>query len=156
MVLRGLEASRIELFFSATSAKWRDLLANGRYELLVYWPTIECQYRMSGGFEEIPFENMAASWAQKSDQGKLLDLYYSEERPQGSRIDDLDRYVDAISRIRRAIDDSKTVEAPATVRGIRLEPSRIDRLDLSPAPTVYRRHLYVRVGGGWQRELLVP
>lgn len=74
LVLRGIDSDRIELFFSNTSAKWRDLVANQRYELLVYWPTIKCQYRLRGGFEEIPLRELAASWGQKSIDGKLLDL----------------------------------------------------------------------------------
>lgn len=156
LVLRGVDSGRIDLFFSNTSAKWRDLLANSRYELLVYWPTILCQYRVRGGFKQIPFKELAASWKQKSVDGKLLDLYYAKKQAQGSRIDDVDAFVEAIALIRGDSDDLSAVEAPPTITGIRLEPDHIERLDLSPAPTVYTRHIFIRTESGWRRDLLVP
>ncbi len=156
LVLRGVDSGRIDLFFSNTSAKWRDLVANSRYELLVYWPTIECQYRVRGRFEQIPFDELAASWKQKSVEGKLLDLYYAKKQAQGSLIDDIDAFVETIASIRVNSGDLSAFEAPPTIGGIRLEPERIERLDLSPAPTVYARHLFVRINGGWRRDVLVP
>lgn len=156
LVLRGVDAGRIELFFSKTSAKWRDLLDNQRYELLVYWPSIGCQYRIRGGFKQIPFEELAASWKQKSADGKLLDLYYQKAQTQGSPIEDQDAFVELIRSIREDAGDFSAVDAPPTITGIRLEPSRVERLDLSPAPGVYTRELYLRSGGGWRRERLVP
>ena len=100
LVLRGVDSGRIELFFSNTRAKWRDLVANDRYELLVYWPTIRCQYRIRGGFKEIPFAELASSWKHKSVDGKLLDLYYAKQRPQGGLIDDVDAFVETMASIR--------------------------------------------------------
>ena len=79
LVLRGVDSGRIELFFSNTSAKWPDLVGNDGYELLVYWPTILCRYRIRGGFKEIPFAELASSWKHKSVDGRLLDLYYAKE-----------------------------------------------------------------------------
>lgn len=156
LVLRGVDLGRIELFFSNTSAKWRDLLANNRYELLMYWPTVECQYRVRGGFTEIPFDELAESWKQKSIDGKLLDLYYAKKQAQGSPVDDADAFVEWIASIRGDWDELSAVEAPPTITGIRIVPDRIERLDLSPAPTVYTRHLFVRTSSGWRRDLLVP
>jgi pyridoxine/pyridoxamine 5'-phosphate oxidase len=59
---------------NATSAKWRELRANRRYELLVFWSSIQRQYRVRGGFDEIPFSEIARHWEQKNAAGKLLDL----------------------------------------------------------------------------------
>ncbi len=156
LVLRGVDAGRIELFFSKTSAKWRDLLDNQRYELLVYWPTIVCQYRIRGGFKQIPFKALAASWKQKSADGKLLDLYYQKAQPQGSPVADESAFVELIRSIREDVGDFSAVEAPPTITGILLEPSRVERLDLSPAPGVYTRDLFLRNSGGRRRDLLVP
>ena len=156
LVLRGVDFGRIELFFSNTSAKWRDLVANDRYELLVYWPTIQCQYRIRGGFKEIPFAELASSWKHKSVDGRLLDLYYAKERPQGSLIDDVDAFVETTASIRGKSDGLSGAKAPATITGIRLEPCRVERLDLFPAPTVYARHRFIRIDGGWRRDLLTP
>ncbi|MDX1514430.1 MAG: pyridoxamine 5'-phosphate oxidase family protein, partial [Gammaproteobacteria bacterium] len=76
LVLHGVENGRLELYFNATSPKWRQLKANGKYELLVYWPTIGRQYRLSGGLDEIPWETMAERWRRRESAGKQLDLYY--------------------------------------------------------------------------------
>lgn len=156
LVLRGIESGRIELYFSATSPKWRHLQTNRRYELLVYWPTIECQYRIRGGFDEIPFTELAASWKQKSTAGKLLDLYYSQGQAQSSVMEGVDRFIRAFDAMRDNADNSAALEAPPTLAGVRLAPCRVERLDLNPAPTVYARHLFTRIDAGWRRDALVP
>ncbi|HSS65318.1 MAG TPA: hypothetical protein VLS27_12860 [Gammaproteobacteria bacterium] len=81
---------------------------------------------------------------------------YARAQVQGSRIEDVDAFAETIASIRADSADWGAVQAPPTITGIRLEPFRIERLDLSPAPTVYARHLFVRISGGWRLDVLVP
>lgn len=156
LVLRGLDRRNIVLFFNATSAKWRHLQSDPRYELLVYWPTRNVQYRIRGEFEHVPHAEMAVSWQQKGATGKLLDLYYTHHAAQGSRIGGDDELWTVLQGIQAKTNDMESFEAPETLVGLRLIPAWIERLDLKTASGVYTRHVYTRTASGWQRHTLVP
>ena len=156
LVLRGIGEGRLEIFFNATSPKWRQLQSNPRYELLVYWPTIGRQYRLRGGFEPIPGDVMAASWQRRNKIGKQLDLYYSSSRPQSSVVDDVADFERRLADLRRALDDGTESEPPDSIMGLRLMPYRVEFLDVSAVDQVHRRYLYISDGKDWRCRPLVP
>jgi pyridoxamine 5'-phosphate oxidase len=156
LVLRGLEAGRVEVHFNATSAKWRELRANRRYELLVFWSSIQRQYRVRGDFDEIPFPEIARHWEQKSAVGKLLDLYYAGGKPQGSPLKNYQEMENALEAMRVRVEDAATLDPPRSLMGLRLKPERIDLLDLENERGLQARYLFVRSKDGWNRRVLVP
>lgn len=156
LVLRGLAAGRLEVFFNASSPKWRQLQTNPRYELLVYWPSIARQYRISGGFEQITHAELARSWKHKGSVGKQLDIYYSKYRPQSSELESRREFDKTMGDIRATIAGGDEPDAPASLRGLRLLPWSVELLDLSGGDEMHRRDLYTNDGSGWQVRSLVP
>lgn len=147
LVLRNLE-DQLALFFSATAPKWEELKWSPTCSIGIYLPTTQVQYRLQATWAQIDSELVRNSWALRPDIPKKLDWLY-QTNPQSSPL--------ARAELEAALDDgTPTPEAaPDTAMGIYLQPTRIERLELSSG--VHQRESFERDSTGvWQRVDLVP
>ncbi len=125
IVLRDVGPQGIGLLVSETSPKWAPLIA-GRYELLLIWLTLRRQYRVRGGLAPMPDARVAEYWGQKIHESRLLDLYYATCRAQSTAVPSRARFLEEIDGLRRRHPAAGDVPRPGLLRGIYLQPERIE------------------------------
>ncbi len=154
IVLRDVGPQGIGLLVSETSPKWAPLIA-GRYELLLIWLTLRRQYRVRGGLAPMPDARVAEYWGQKIHESRLLDLYYATCRAQSTAVPSRARFLEEIDGLRRRHPAAGDVPRPGLLRGIYLQPERIEIWQGSP-DRLHDRRRFTRHDGGWLEETLVP
>lgn len=155
LVLRDVGPQGVGLLVSAKSPKW-DPLAAGRYECLLVWLTIRRQYRIRGGLDPMPPERVAAYWAQKMHESRLLDLYYEACQPQSSVVASREAFLAGIEALRARHPVPEAVPRPDLLRGVYLVPAQVEIWRGSPDRLHDRRRFRRTPGGGWTEEVLVP
>lgn len=154
IVLRDIGPQGIGLLISRTSPKWEPL-SSGRYELLLLWLTIRRQYRVRGQIAPMPEDLVERYWNQKVHESRLLDVYYATYGAQSTSVPSRERFLEGIETLRRRYPTSETVPRPELLRGVYLIPDRIEAWRGSP-DRLHDRRRFVREGGGWREETLVP
>lgn len=147
LVLRDHE-SRLALFFSAHSPKWRELQGRPTCSVQLYLPSIQVQYRVRASWEVIDPQQVFASWVLRPDVPKKLDWLY-EQHPQSSAIDR--------SELLAQLDEDTNVpeHAPETAMGVFLNPVYLERLQLSRG--VHERESWTHSAQQqWVHQHLVP
>lgn len=155
LVLREIRDNHFLVFMSRSSPKWQILTGGGSYQLLLWYPTMQRQYRISGTMEFVDDTFVKTSWLRRPRGSKLLDLYYEYKGDQSSLIDSRATLVDRITELRQTfeLDD---LEAPTKVAGIELVASEIEMLDLNREDRIHDRQLFRLVGDDWVSQYLVP
>ena len=146
LVLRDVD-DQLALFFSGTSPKWRELNARDRLTLMLYLPSVQVQYRLRANFSELPDALIRSSWLLRPEVPKKLDWLY-QEFPQSSAIERV------LLEERLAEHHPTPTAAPATAKGIFIEPFEIERLQLSTG--VHQRERYTLIDDTWQRQHITP
>jgi pyridoxamine 5'-phosphate oxidase len=154
IVLRDVGPQGIGLLISRTSPKWEPL-SSGRYELLLLWLTIRRQYRVRGKIAPMPEDLIETYWNQKVHESRLLDVYYATYGAQSTAIPSRERFLEGIETLRRRYPTSEAVPRPELLRGVYLIPDRIEAWRGSP-DRLHDRRRFIREGGGWREETLVP
>jgi pyridoxamine 5'-phosphate oxidase len=103
----------------------------------------------------MPDELVERYWQQKVHESRLLDLYYDEFQPQSSPIASREAFRAGIEALRRTHPTPAAVPRPPQLRGVYLEPFRIEAWHGSP-DRLHDRCVYVRRGDGWRPQVLVP
>lgn len=148
LVLREVDGD-FAIFTNASSPKWRQLQSGAQPELLVYLPSCRAQYRLRGVLTPIAAATMAQHWQQRPHWGRRLDHAY-ERQAQSSEL----ATPDVLEAIRSGTEAPSAM--PSGVRGLRLEPARIERLLLDDAQPPHDRRLWQRDGHLWREVLLMP
>jgi pyridoxamine 5'-phosphate oxidase len=154
LVLRDIGPQGLGLLISATSPKWRPV-QSGRYECLLLWTTVRRQYRVRGSLAPMPDDLVERYWQQKVHESRLLDLYYDVIRPQSSPVDSREEFRQGIETLRRRHPTPQEVPRPPQLRGVYLDPVRIEAWHGSP-DRLHDRWVHVRDGSGWRSRVLVP
>lgn len=154
LVLRDVGPQGVGLLVSALSPKWAPLGA-GRYECLLVWLTIRRQYRVRGRLAAMPDERVEQYWRQKEHESRLLDLYYTQVRPQSSPVASREAFLEGIQDLRRQYSTADAVPRPDGLRGVYLVPDRVEAWRGSP-DRLHDRRLFERRGDGWRIEVLIP
>lgn len=149
VVLRDI-AGRLGIFINSTSPKWAAL--SEEISICTYWPSTQIQYRISGKASEIPQQVVSESWGLRPDMPKRMDWFYTNEMPQSSEIDDRATLID---RIEHAQPDIPS-EAPPTAKGLYIDATSIERLDLNQPSGLHERLRWVLDNETWQISTLVP
>ena len=155
LVLRDIVANKFVLFMNETSPKWRQLSANAHYEILLWYPSQQKQYRISGSSEKLPQSIVDANWQYRPDGSKFLDYVYQEMAPQSSIIDSRQILVDEIDRIKSRY-PVPNMKPPRYVAGIQLIAERIEVLDLNREDRIHDRRMFRLTDSGWQSRVMVP
>ena len=149
LVLRDLDG-RLALFINATSPKWESV--SKACAVCTYWPSTQIQYRISATTEPVPAEIVAESWLLRPDAPKRMDWFYTQMTPQSSPIEGRDALLNSLQDLNLP----DPLVAPDTARGLYLNPTSIERLDLTQANGVHDRTLYTLEAEEWRVSTLVP
>ncbi len=155
LVLRSIDAQGLTLFINKTSAKWRIILDNPYAEAMVWYPSTQNQYRISGKIEELPREVIATNWHRRPAGSKYLDHAYEKLAPQSSVIESRSTLTDFVATLRQQHEE-EDMQVPAMATGIILHADRVESLDLNSQDRLHDRRLYTLADGHWQESLLIP
>ena len=149
LVLRQVEDS-LALFIHQSSPKWQQIQRGAA--ITTYWPSTEIQYRIRFTTQPVNPELVATSWQLRPDTPKRMDWFYDLQQPQSSTVASREALQQALDRL--AV--TEPLRAPTTARGLLIEPSEFERLDLNELSGLHDRRRYSLVNGAWQESILVP
>jgi pyridoxine/pyridoxamine 5'-phosphate oxidase len=150
LVLRQVEDT-LALFMHESSPKWQQI-QNTAAIINTYWPSIEIQYRIRFTTRPVDPEVVAASWQFRPDTPKRMDWFYDLEQPQSTVVESREALVQALDNL----SVPEPLEAPASARGLLLDPNMIERLDLNELSGLHDRKRYTLINEQWQETVLVP
>ncbi|HEY5718897.1 MAG TPA: pyridoxamine 5'-phosphate oxidase family protein [Gammaproteobacteria bacterium] len=156
LVLRTIGAREIDLYIARSGAKWLELQANPRFELLVYWSSCRRQYRLRGSWAELPAAEFAPSWHAQPEPSRLLDWYYDHGRPQGAPVPSREALLDEVAALAERAEITAAEEPAPAAAGLRLTATRLERLELCGPGRLHDRRRFSWSGSGWSEQLLVP
>ena len=155
LVLREIGDRHFVLFLNRTSPKWKLLEAGAGYELLIWYPSRQRQYRVQGSLVELDSSIVNVNWLRQPQGSKYLDYVYQEMAPQSSKLNNRQQLVEEVQRLKQVykIDE---MHAPTAVGGVQLVASRIEMLDLNRDDRIHDRQLFTFADGQWAAQVLVP
>jgi pyridoxamine 5'-phosphate oxidase len=146
VLLKSFDERGLVFFTHTTSRKGRELDANPRAALLLYWDSLGRQVRVEGNVEHVSAEESDAYFATRPPGAQAGAVVSRQSEVLASR-DELEALVGAL--------DVEDVVRPETWGGFRVAPEawefwqhRDDRL--------HDRFRYRRDGGAWVIERLYP
>ena len=148
LVLRDVD-SRYAVFFNATSPKFEQICESKTVEVLLWYSSVQIQYRLRCALQQIPSGIVHDQWKNKPEISRRVDHAYAVNA-QSSPIPDLKRLKEMV----RAQD--ATQAAPDSVIGLFLEILEIDRLNLAADDGLHLREKYLSTSDGWERQTLMP
>ncbi len=148
LVLREL-GSRLAVFVNATSPKFHHL---NPAAVVVWLPSLNVQYRLACTLEPVPRELVAESWLLRPDPPKRMDWFYTRLQAQSTVVAGREALLAALA----AMTLPEPLTAPDTARGFYLQPTVIERLDLSRENGIHDRRRYTGGRPEWREEVLVP
>ncbi|MCZ6503881.1 MAG: pyridoxamine 5'-phosphate oxidase family protein [Gammaproteobacteria bacterium] len=155
LVLRDINDNRFTLFINKTSPKWQAFTDGTGHELLIWYASVQRQYRISGSIQELEAGIVKSNWLRRPTGSKYLDYVYEELGNQSSIIDSRDILTDKINQLKKDL-DAQSMQSPPMVAGIELIADRIDVLDLNNQDRIHDRRLYTYDGGTWTSRVLIP
>ncbi|HIG42778.1 MAG: pyridoxamine 5'-phosphate oxidase family protein [bacterium] len=155
LVLRDIVQNRFILFINQTSPKWQ-LLSNGAdYEILLWYPSRQRQYRIHGDCEIVDESLVKTNWHRRPDGPKYMDYLYRDVAPQSSFIDNRQDLVSEIDQI-KSNHPVADMTPPAEVTGVELVANRIEILDLNSEDRIHDRRLFTLLDDGWHVQVMIP
>ncbi len=155
LVLRDINDNCFTLFINKTSPKWTAFSNGASYELLIWYASMQRQYRISGTTRNIDLDIVKSNWQRRPIGSKYLDNVYETLGNQSSVIASRKILIDKIATLRETLDPDEMV-APDQVAGIELVADRIEMLDLSKEDRIHDRQLFLYDGKAWHSETLIP
>jgi len=155
LVLREITDRHVVLFLNRTSPKWQLFQQGANYELLLWYASMQRQYRIQGTMQPLDPEVVKQTWQRRPQGSKYLDYVYQEMAPQSSEIESREQLANEIQRLKKSykIDD---MQAPADVGGIELIANRVEMLDLNREDRIHDRRVFSLQDGRWTVKYLVP
>ena len=150
VLLRGIDQRGFVFFTNYDSRKGRELDANPRAALCIYWPTLDEQIRIEGSITRVSAEESDAYFAGRP-RGSQLGAWASQQSevlPTRETLEE--RYREIERRF-----EGRTVDRPPFWGGYRIAPQRIEFWYGRP-DRLHDRVLYVRDGTAWRIERLYP
>lgn len=154
LVLRNVDdenGSRLALFINANSPKWAELTNGDSACVQVYWPSVELQYRMQVQIETLDPRVVAASWQFRPDAPKKMDWLY-QQQAQSTVVADRAELLKQLEQL----ETPEPLVAPEAAKGLIIQVTEIERLDLTQSNGVHDRTLYTLHQGVWGKQTLVP
>jgi pyridoxamine 5'-phosphate oxidase len=155
LVIRDIVDRSIRLFINSTSPKWRLLKNGAQYELLLWYPTQQKQFRIQGATNMVEPQEVKSNWFRRPRGSKQLDYVYKEFAPQSSEIASRDVLVDEINRIKHSYKPDDMLP-PDEATGVELIADRIEMLDLNREDRIHDRRVFLHDGATWQQKFLIP
>jgi pyridoxamine 5'-phosphate oxidase len=151
VLLKGIDARGVEFFTNYGSRKGRELAANPRAALAIYWHALARQVRLEGPVERLSDEESDAYYASRP-RGSRIGAWAS---PQGRPIPDR-AWLEARVAEAEARFPGEDVPRPPYWGGYRLLPDAVELWQGLPSRLHDREHFIRERGGGWRSERLSP
>ena len=151
LVLRDVPGG-LGLFINATSPKWPYL--SKAVDLLTYWPSTQIQYRIHADVAPLAADLIKESWQLRPPAPKKMDWFYHLKLQQSSEIEDRAALLQSLDGMTAELPEE--LHAPEEARGLLLNPTRIERLDLTQENGVHDRTLASFQDDQWTSQTLVP
>ena len=148
LVLRDVNG-RYAVFFNATSPKFEQIRESNTVEVLLWYPSVQIQYRLRCAMQPIPSDIVHDQWQNKPDITRRVDQAYAVHA-QSSQIPDRNHLQELVRT------QATTQVAPDSVIGFFLEILEIDRLNLATDEGIHLREKYLSTPDGWERQTLMP
>lgn len=155
LVLRETDKNGFTLFINKTSPKWRIISENPSAGILLWYPSLQRQYRITGNVIELDRSHIETNWPKRPSGSKYLDHAYSGFGNQSSPIDSYDSLKYHIAGFKDS-HDADSLTTPVSATGIRLVPEEIEVLDLNDPSRIHNRQLFTLHDGEWTVEQLMP
>jgi pyridoxamine 5'-phosphate oxidase len=150
VLLKGTDDEGFVFFTGYESRKGRELEANPRAALVLYWQPLGRQVRVEGTVERLMPEESDRYFASRP-RGSQIAAHASEQsRPLASR-EELERRYE---RLEREL-EGRDVPRPDTWGGFRLRPTAIEFWQHHDN-RLHERIRYTRARDGWTAELVAP
>lgn len=153
VLLHDVSRDGILMIVSSYHQKWIQLAHDSRAEILIWWPDLGLQYRVSGRCETLPSDVATERWLKLPEGARQLDSAYGPDFLPGQTIESYQAMRDAVSDRSRGKTLSRT---PDHVKAIRLTYQEIERLKVSPADRMHDRRFAKVVDGEWTNLQLIP
>jgi pyridoxamine 5'-phosphate oxidase len=150
VLLKQCDARGFVFFTDARSHKGRELRANRRAALAVYWHPLGRQVRIEGVVEPITPEESDVYWRTRPRPSRLAALSSFQSAPLASHAVLLARWARLRTRYR-----GTPIPRPPEWRGFRVVPRTIEFWTRG-AHRLHHRELFTRTARGWKRQLLQP
>jgi pyridoxamine 5'-phosphate oxidase len=148
---KGIDDDGVRFFTNYESRKGRDLAANPRAALALYWHPLYRQVRMEGPVERLPAEDSDAYFASRA-HGSRIGAWAS---PQGRAIPDR-AWLEARVEEAAARYPGEDVPRPPYWGGYVLRPTVVELWQGRPNRLHDRRHFMLGGDGNWNEERLAP
>ncbi len=155
LVMRDVKEHGITLFINKTSHKWQIIQANDQAEALIWFPSVQRQYRVTGRIEELDRQVIENNWHRRPAGSKYLDHSYERFAPQSSELEDRNSLVKFVRGLRDELDEDD-MRTPDEAAGILLRATVIECLDLNSQERLHDRARYLLKDGNWQKTVLMP
>jgi pyridoxamine 5'-phosphate oxidase len=150
VLLKGIDDDGIRFFTNYGSRKARELDANPRAAVTLYWLPVARSVRMEGPVERLPADDSDAYFASRS-RGARLGAWASAQGTALRDRDELDERVRAVAE--RFPDD---IPRPDHWGGYKLRPDAIELWQGRPNRLHDREHFLRAPDGVWRSERLSP
>lgn len=150
VLVRRVDERGFVFFTDGRSRKGRELTANARAALAIFWDPLDRQVRVEGRVERVTPEESDAYWATRSREKQLAARSSRQSAPLRSRAELLVRW----KRLRAGYGDA-AVPRPPEWTGFRVVPEAIEFWTRGEH-RLHRRERFVRRGRGWRLGLLQP
>jgi len=155
LVLREINDTDLTLFINASSPKWEQLQSNPQCQVLLWYATLNIQYRITGKAELLPTSAITDNWHKRPHRAKVLDYFYDTVAPQSSTMASRDALLERFGEINRKLSPEALQPSPAAL-GIRILLEQIERLDLTEDGLPHLRQRFDFSDEGWSETTLVP
>lgn len=155
LVMRDVTEEGITLFINKTSRKWEILEANRNAEALIWFPSVQRQYRVTGQIEELDRSVIESNWHRRPAGSKYLDYSYEQMAPQSSTLESRDQLVSFVRGLKETLDE-EDMTAPVQAAGILLRALVVECLDLNSPDRLHDRNRFMLKDGSWQQTALMP
>jgi pyridoxamine 5'-phosphate oxidase len=150
VLLRGLDEQGFTFFTNYESRKGLELTHAPRAALVLFWPSLERQIRVTGSVERVTREE-THSYFRGRPRGSQLGAWSSPQSRAVSSREELE----VVYRATEARFDGAEVPPPPHWGGYRVRPETIELWQGRPS-RLHDRLYYVRQGGDWVRTRLAP
>jgi pyridoxamine 5'-phosphate oxidase len=151
LLLKGIDDDGVRFYTNYESRKGRELAANPRAALAMYWNPLARQVRMEGSVERLGDDDSDAYFASRA-VGSRLGAWAS---PQGRPIPDRE-WLEARAAEAAARYPGDEIPRPPYWGGYLLRPTAVELWAGRPNRLHDRRHFVLGPDGSWSEERLAP
>jgi pyridoxamine 5'-phosphate oxidase len=151
VLMKGIDDRGVQFFTNYESRKGRELAANARAAITLYWQPLERQVRMEGAVEVLEPSASDAYFASRP-RGSRLGAWASR---QGTPIAGREELEAALAAAEERYPD-EDVPRPPYWGGYRLVPHAVELWQGRPSRLHDRTHWLRQADGGWRTERLSP